>query len=610
VKLRFWAAGVLSCATLAAVAMAGCYTAGGGSAPPSDQFYFPVGLAVSPGGHTLYAVNSDFDLQWSGGTLQSYNLDQGPPGPSSSGGSGPVSIRHDAQALIDFNVGNGPALPGSLFFDAPSVPCKQAQSRSAGERLGEDCAPPVKSSAYFVDSMVVGAFATDLRLASSVAGNRLFFPVRGTATLTWADVADDVGITCDPKADPKKCPGRSLSCSGGRCQVGDNANSMSNTRHVTMPGEPFGMAFTQDQSNIAITHQTSNSTSLFTSGFSQPPSGQPVRPPAVPTMQFVLNGVPIGGNGIAAVPHDPYAVKVCGTSGDTGCTEDAFLETNRTTPEVDLLRFYPDDMSSLQRPYLVRERVYPLTANSLGIDSRGIAIDPTPRFACDAKLGPNPSNADLETCGQTPARVFFASRSPPSLVIGEIGERSSSGSYDPDALVITGNVPLDSGPTKVYVAPIIDPQGFYEQRVFVVCFDSAEIFIYDPEDLAANGSHATPQGYIQTGAGSGPFAMAFDPMPPECVGIADPSSAAWNATRGAPDWAPWRSTACPTTRSAPNLGPYRFGYVGNFTQSFVQLIDLDASTPSAQYTFQQVVFTLGKPTLPKGQTPSKSTSIF
>jgi hypothetical protein len=108
--------------------------------------------------------------------------------------------------------------------------------------------------------------------------------------------------------------------------------------------------------------------------------------------------------------------------------------------------------------------------------------------------------------------------------------------------------------------------------------------------------------------------MAFDPMPPECVGIADPNSPAWKARdKSDPAWAPWRKNACPippTTPSTPNVGPYRFGYVANFTKSFVQLIDLDASTPSAQYTFQQVVFTLGNPTLPKGQTPSKSTSFL
>ena len=49
-----------------------CYPAAGeGVDPPAFTFYFPVGLAVSKGGNVLYAVNSDFDLQWNGGTIQS-----------------------------------------------------------------------------------------------------------------------------------------------------------------------------------------------------------------------------------------------------------------------------------------------------------------------------------------------------------------------------------------------------------------------------------------------------------------------------------------------------------------------------------------------------------
>ncbi len=377
---------------------------------------------------------------------------------------------------------------------------------------------------------------------------------------------------------------------------------------VTMPGEPFGMALTEDGTAIAVTHQTSNSTSLLLSGVGSSSEMQE------PTMQFVLDGVPVGGNGIAAVPHDPAAVVDCTTANQKACVRPAFLETSRAAAELDLLRYYTDD-GTLQRPYLVRERAYSLTANSVGTDSRGIVIDTTPRLACKARLppakclpppaspqGPCYTDEELATCGKIPARVFFANRSPPSLVVGEIGELSIDGqSYDPDALVITGNVPVDSGPARVYLAPIIDPRGFFELRVFVVCFDSSEIFIYDPDDLSTNGSHATPQGYIQTGPATGPFAMAFDPMPAECIAIADPTSAAWTASgEGKPGWAPWRTTPCPAIPSA-GLGPYRFGYVGNFTKSFVQMIDLDDHTPFAPYTFQQIVFTLGQPKLPKGQ---------
>src|ERR1700691_6396641 len=67
-----------------------CYSSGaGGTDPPTTTFYFPTGLAVSTGGNVLYVANSDFDLQWNGGTLQSYDLFQ---------------IRNDAATLIQDNL--------------------------------------------------------------------------------------------------------------------------------------------------------------------------------------------------------------------------------------------------------------------------------------------------------------------------------------------------------------------------------------------------------------------------------------------------------------------------------------------------------------------------
>jgi hypothetical protein len=76
--------------------------------------------------------------------------------------------------------------------------------------------------------------------------------------------------------------------------------------------------------------------------------------------------------------------------------------------------------------------------------------------------------------------------------------------------------------------------------------------------------------------GPGPFAMAFDPFTMDEV-----------ATHG--------SAKDPNRKS-----PYRFAYVASFTQSFVQMIDLDNSQQTSE-TFERVVFTLGQPTPPKGQ---------
>src|SRR5262249_35185735 len=156
------------------------------------------------------------------------------------------------------------------------------------------------------------------------------FPVRGTATLTYADVGHD-----DP--DPTKCLAPTIAASDprylfcdprdstGRCsgafQIGSDPNSTGNTRHVTMPGAPFGMALSQDRTAVAVTHQTDTKTSLLMSGIDTSMT--------YPTMQFVLDGLPQGGNGIVAVPHDYDAVTACDDPNNFGisslkCVRPAF----------------------------------------------------------------------------------------------------------------------------------------------------------------------------------------------------------------------------------------------------------------------------------------------
>ena len=65
---------VLISVVAASLGLSACYSAGDGTDPPNKSFYFPVGVTVSRGGSVLYVVNSDFDLQWNGGTVQSYDL--------------------------------------------------------------------------------------------------------------------------------------------------------------------------------------------------------------------------------------------------------------------------------------------------------------------------------------------------------------------------------------------------------------------------------------------------------------------------------------------------------------------------------------------------------
>ena len=565
---RAWLA-VLPLLTLGAV---DCYSTGDGTAPLLDQLYYPVGLQVSAGGTALYVVNSDFDLQYNGGTLQSYDL---------------TLIRRHADLLIRDTT--SPEVPVLDRSKQTNNPC-QARTDPT-QPLGQTCAPPVDSSFYVRDSAVIGAFATDLLLSlppsrleaatptepGKRSFDRLFTAVRGNASVTWASVERDGPNSTPPdsKATPYapfilRCgQDRSRRCDGAH-EAGSNPDETNNSRHITMPGEPFGMAMSRDGEALIVTHQNETKTSLFDTGLKRSDNSQDPDATSTPhpSLQFVLDPVPLGGVGVASIPHDPDAF------AGAQLPHPAFLETSRALAEVSLIRQYPDEFGSIssaqKRPFLNREGGYPIAVGPGGTDSRGIVIDPTPALACKAKIKKTPADpkfaAELLACARKPSRVFIANRSPASLLIGEIGgSASAEANYDPDRLVLHTSIPLSAGPSKLYLAPVVEADGALALRVFAVCFDSATVFVYDPE---------TEQIENVIRVGLGPFAMAFDPFTFEDV--------AAHAKVG----------------SFGGLHRYRFAYLASFTNSFIQILDVDNFEHSR--SFEQVVFTLGRPTNPKG----------
>lgn len=553
-----------------------CYSAGGGSDPPLKSLYFPVGMAVSPDGNWLVVVNSDFDLQYNGGTLQTYRLIEG---------DGKFGIRNDANNAINY------AQDGGTCWSHPAP--------TANGILGLACAQPVDASAgtywadptqYWHHGVIVGAFATDLLQLSLPSWQvappgetRLLAPIRGTTAVLYAKLTLDGDggtsgkIDCQQGADQPRC--------GGAANVGSDPNSPAdNTRNVVLSGEPFGIAQTSDGTAFVVTSESDTTTSVFTSGI-------PLLPPqddggvqasdaggwTSPSLQYVLGGLPAAGTGIAEIPHDPAAWTTCGIPASFNCWRPAFLETNHSTAEIDLLRYYSDDNTANpggQRPFLQREGVFALAATT-GSDERGIVIDDSARAICHAKTPAkvlhcsdptvvdqagcisNAQNDDV-ACGWLPASVYVATRTPPALLLGQVGDQ-----YNPDDLSIQGTIPLPQGPSKVYRAPVIDAQGNFQVRIFVACFDANLVIVYDP----------ATQLWDSIPVGSGPFAMAFDPFPTDRWGM-------------------------PPDSSQP---AYRFGYVASFTQSFIEVLDLDNSQNNVPSTFESVVYAIGQPTLPKGQ---------
>jgi len=589
-RRNFLAAGAAVFAVAATAVVWGCYPAAGeGVDPPALNFYYPVGLAVSKGGNVLYAINSDFDLQWNGGTIQSLDLH--------------LIRRHTVLAIKDPTDMNLPlAAPVDRDASCPAGPPVISYANDAGVVFGWLCAPPTNAAFYMRDSVAIGAFATDLQVSmlsrtfSTCRGatcSRLLAPVRGDASLTWADIADDDPTVAPQQSDtPATYAPFAIDCgirdAHNRCDrlhhAGNDPGAIGDTRNITMPGEPFGMAQSDDGQALVITHQATQESSLYTTfTVDAPLSTDPSN--ATPVIQFIAEGMPGGGIGIASVPHDLQALGHDCFLDPTSlaCTSQirpAFLQTSRASAAVALVRFYNDQgptASTPFRPFIQQEADYQLNVNAGATDfARGIAIDPSPRIRCKANITVPPSDPSFENlaraCAQLPARVFIASRGPPSLIIGEVGEPVTlDGSYSPDQVVFKDTVPLPFGPSAVHIAPIIDANGNYALRVFIVCFDSNQIIDYDPE-------YNTIEAVIRVGLG--PFALTFDPFVYE------------DAANGLP-------VAVDPRDADLALKKYRFAYVGSFTQSYMQVLDLDNSSVDKS-TWATVVYTVGLPTSPKG----------
>jgi hypothetical protein len=545
--------------------LAGCYPPGEGIEPPLSRLYFPVGLAVSPAATRLYAANSNFDLQYNGGTLQVYDLERvrflAPRGCTADSDC-PVGQRCDLQPN-QHNGGNPSQWCVDIAGRRAQTPCGALGERSVADRVLEpgrcEYVDPAKpqdgGSPLIVDAVGIGAFATDVVYRSRPPdlggaerpGGRLFVPVRGDATLHWISVDDDskqqrtgFELECGQERNDGDCDDRH--------RVGDDPDA-ENTRDLRLDPEPFGIDASADGEAIVLTHQTDGAASLFVNDWD-------IGADPAPRLEYVVAGMPQRVIGVAAVP-EPQLVAEADINYQPG-----FLVTFRDSAEIRLLRYFSDTSSGQTanpaRPYLEQSWTVSVSANATGFDSRGIAVDSAQRRACERACPEQPADARqscLTSCAAIPLRVFVANRSPASLLVGETRPNASETSSD-DIPRFTDSIPLPFGPSRVVVGDVIGPDGSAATRVFVVCFDAAMIAIYEPDARRI-------EQWISTGRG--PHAFAVDTNP-----VAD-------------------------TGSAARPG-YAFGYVGHFTDSYIGVVDLDQRN---RRTYGEIVLTVGRPTAPR-----------
>lgn len=463
---------VLGAVVSASISGAGCYSLGDGPAPDDARIYFPTGVAVSPTGNTLFVANSDFDLRFAAGTVQAFDL---------------TRIRTEVQKCITART--------SACFAA-----------DAGQ--------------FLLSSVRIGAFASDLKIIprldtggtqidSTGAKGRLVLPVRGDATLTLIDYeetaaaggAAGVLLRCGRDA--------AVNAKGNACapewRIG---REPANARAITLGGEPFGVALPSSFSDVgytdqggiaAVVHQSTGDVSLFVGVSTE---GSP--PPA--KLAYAMTGLATSGTGIGALDLIVRAGQP---------TIPRFLVTNRSRGFVQILQTLRDpgvaDRSSLA---LVDNVTMP--PQSSGFDTRGVVVDP-----------PNP--------GETrPTRVFLSSRSPASIVVGEL---------DGTRLRFFENVPMPLGPARI-TRFVVDEGAGPRTRIVATAFDARSVVFYDPDGRRVTAVLPTHRG---------PYALAQD------------------------------------TKN-------KLAFVANFTDSTVQVIDLDPTHP----TYQSVVYSVGIPNGPLG----------
>jgi hypothetical protein len=447
-------------AALAALSTAGCYFSDDGLSPPSRSFYFPTGLAVSPGRSALYVANSDFDLQYNGGTVDVVDLD------SARGTLGKMLIglrcaqqAKDACDALGVDIGQAPTVAqvcsGIAFRDGGGADngktCVAAGDCASGV-CGEDSkcracsadadcaagngkcgtgaqagvcilakndntiltpsactplAPPLAAGGTLFAT--IGAFASGAVMATNPEGPgaRLFIPVRGDPSITWFDVDDDrtamsaspSKLECGQRGSDKRC--------GDEHRMG--IDPYDNPRTATLPVEPTGLDIADDGESIVSAHQISGGPAI---GLSVNKWAADASGPAWPTFQFYLtSNVPAGPTEVARVPIPGVvaASKHLGGLVPSMEYEPGFLVSFNNSAEIDLYRYNDDALGRPPRPFITRAVAATINTNADGKDSRGLAVDASRRQDCEAACGATADTCDAG-CSDTACQEACATK--------------------------------------------------------------------------------------------------------------------------------------------------------------------------------------------------------
>ncbi len=219
---------VRAACALVAVLVAGCPATSEEVRPPSDQFYFPTGMDISPDQELLFVANANSDLRYDGGTILVVSLDRVDAVANEWLATGSVPDGRDCERDL--------MVPYTLVCNE-----REAVLDNRGVRIGN--------------------FVTDLQIQALEDGTslRVFTAVRGDPSLTWSDWNGE-DMTCGGDGDFPECNDE------------HRLTQLRNDDDLTgIPDEPYALHVDSANGYVLVTHLTTGSVTLAAA----PPGGEP-----------------------------------------------------------------------------------------------------------------------------------------------------------------------------------------------------------------------------------------------------------------------------------------------------------------------------------------------
>ena len=497
---------------LAALSLSACSLSQNGVVPPADTFFYPTSGVMAPNSLTkdatdpaaqwLYVANSNADLRFNDGTLVMVDVAHA------------YTDRHAPEQLAKWG-----ACPQANYVN----PLPRSETPTCcwdlldSNILNCDERPYIQSDATvligsFAALMVWQSYCDDdpcrayhsasnvpLDCLANPEGGRLLIGVRGDTSLTYVDVAP-VGAPTNANASRPAfhCTGDVATTSLAECnqKVVDTSSPLAiesgdpQAPATMLPDEPYAVTLDQARGYLYVGHLVGSTSAQDTGGvslFDVSGTGFITENQFPPAPRFIApfgSPFPPSSSGLFGVTaltmHEPL-----GAPPDPG---NRFLYvSSRYVPQVtSMVPLGPSICAGDENDDVIVPAGNTLNSNLVGSEMRGVEfIDPVP--------GSDPNYSQ---------RAYALQRVPPDLVGFDIStNESGAASATPTDVLETC-----SSPTFLYQFPpaeLATPEN--PARLFVNCFDTGEVYVFDPSG---------PTLLTTFAVGRGPAGMVFDTARP------------------------------------------------------------------------------------------------